>query len=76
MIRGALSGRRFGLLVVQGVDGEDRYACRCDCGRQTSVAGTNLRNGRTTSCGDHRRHQALLCQLIEYRAIQRPRPIA
>jgi hypothetical protein len=71
MVRGALTGRRFGLILVGGIEGEDRYACRCDCGAQTSVAGTNLRNGRTTSCGDHRRHQQMMTQLPGYRAIQR-----
>ena len=76
MVHGALTGRRYGLLTVEGIEAQDRYACRCDCGNQTLAAGTNLRNGRTTSCGDHRRHQALVRQLVEYRAIQRPRPFA
>jgi hypothetical protein len=70
MVRGALTGRRFGLLLVGTIQSEDRYACRCDCGRVTSVAGRNLRDGRTTSCGDHRRHQLLLTQMPGYRALQ------
>jgi hypothetical protein len=75
-MHGSLTGRRFGLLVVGALVEEDRYACVCDCGKRTSVAGSNLRNGRTTSCGDHRRHQQLVLKLSGYPAIQRPRPIA
>jgi len=75
MIHGSLTGRRFGLLLVEGSNGADRYTCRCDCGMRTSVAGTNLRNGRSTSCGNHRRHQAMLGQIVGYRTIQPTRPM-
>lgn len=28
-----------------------RYRCRCDCGNECIVRGSNLRNGNTKSCG-------------------------
>jgi len=31
------------------------FLCRCDCGRELSVRGANLRSGNTTSCGCSRR---------------------
>lgn len=73
MIRGSLSGRRFGMLLVEGIEGEDRYSCRCDCGNRTLVYGRNLRDGRTRSCGDHRRHQTLLSEFATYPAMWRTR---
>jgi len=65
MIRGSLSGRRFGMLTVEGVEslnghGEARYFCRCDCGRRTLVWAGNLRSGNTRSCGDQRSHFAMV----------------
>ena len=76
MTRGALTGRRFGLIQVEHLVDDDRYQCRCDCGNYTVVYGSNLRDGRTSSCGDHRRHQALLGQLIAYRSMRPTGPIA
>lgn len=32
-----------------------RWKCRCDCGEVRLVLGTNLRAGRTRSCGKHGR---------------------
>lgn len=52
-----LTGRRFGRLVVLGVDpdrrgcGPYRWWCRCDCGQPASVDGAKLRSGHTSSCG-------------------------
>lgn len=48
-------GKRFGKLVV--IAKADRrwrslyWRCRCDCGKETTVRGTCLRNGDTKSCG-------------------------
>lgn len=46
---------RFGSLVVMSRDETATYPvkwlCRCDCGRVTSVFGSNLLRGRTKSCG-------------------------
>ena len=52
-----LTNQRFGLLTVLGRDpelpahGRINWLCRCDCGNQTSVCGSNLTSGRTASCG-------------------------
>lgn len=50
----SLIGRRFGRLKVLekvSTTGRARLLCRCDCGRQTVVWGSNLKNGFTQSCG-------------------------
>lgn len=52
----SLVGNRYGkLLVVERVEnnrfGHVCYRCKCDCGGETIVDATNLRNGNTNSCG-------------------------
>lgn len=52
----SLVGQRFGkLTVIKRVKnnkfGHTCYLCQCDCGGQTIVDSTNLRNGITNSCG-------------------------
>lgn len=53
-----ISGR-FGRLVVVRFDGvrfhTAHWLCRCDCGREVSVARENLRTGNSRSCGCARR---------------------
>lgn len=51
-----LSGMRFGKLTVLGEDTDDhttlrKVICRCDCGKELSVAFRNLKSGKTRSCG-------------------------
>jgi hypothetical protein len=49
-----LSDQRFGRLVAVEVDhhgGELYWLCLCDCGAQTVVRSTQLRSGKTRSCG-------------------------
>lgn len=50
-----LTGRRFGLLVVQTyVDsdgGKPRWRCLCDCGAEKVVRGANLQSKTVRSCG-------------------------
>lgn len=56
-----LTGRCVGKLTVIRRDGfeligsagskQTYWACRCDCGRWTRVAGFNLRSHHTLSCG-------------------------
>lgn len=51
-----LRGRRFGGLVVLSFSHIARskqaaWLCRCDCGKETTVLGANLRRGDTRSCG-------------------------
>lgn len=53
------TGNRYGRLTVLRFDetrkGKPFFACRCDCGREVSVGGANLRIGNTKSCGCSRR---------------------
>lgn len=50
-----LSGQRFGRLVVSSfvgvVNHKATWACICDCGKETTTTGVNLRTGDTKSCG-------------------------
>lgn len=49
------TGERFGMLVVTGdagvQDRRRRWRCRCDCGNECVVSGTDLSSGRRKSCG-------------------------
>jgi hypothetical protein len=52
----SLVGNRYGkLVVIERVEnnrvGHVCYRCKCDCGGETIVDATNLRNGNTNSCG-------------------------
>ena len=52
----SLVGQHFGKLIVQERVENNRYGhvcykCKCDCGGETIVDATNLRNGNTNSCG-------------------------
>ena len=54
-----LCGQRFGkLTVIRRVEGTqsnraraDSWLCRCDCGNESVVLGSNLVRGHTKSCG-------------------------
>lgn len=51
-----LTGRRFGRLVVlkrgnNDSSGGPAWVCICDCGNTKVVSGSELRRGRTQSCG-------------------------
>jgi hypothetical protein len=54
-----LTCQRFGHLTVLRREqhsraNKARFTCQCDCGEQTVVVGSHLRNGHTTSCGCRR----------------------
>lgn len=54
-----LIGRKFSRLIVMHDLGVDVHMasiwhCRCDCGRDVVVTGSNLKSGNTTSCGCYR----------------------
>jgi hypothetical protein len=53
------TGKKYGRLAVLRFDeakkGPPSFVCQCDCGRQLSVRGANLRSKNTTSCGCSRR---------------------
>jgi len=52
-----MNGRRFGRLIViemsadREKNGNIRWVCRCDCGKEHTVNGHSLRNGSIRSCG-------------------------
>jgi len=50
-----LIGKRFGRLKVialsMTVNKNIHWKCQCDCGNITLVSTSNLKNGKTTSCG-------------------------
>ncbi|MCK4528218.1 hypothetical protein KAW18_12675 [candidate division WOR-3 bacterium] len=51
-----LTGKRFGRLIVKeeaGRNKQDRitWLCKCDCGNEKVIAGHDLQNGGTKSCG-------------------------
>lgn len=51
-----LSGNRYGKLVVLRYSHNDNrrksyWVCRCDCGNETVVSGSNLKSGNSSSCG-------------------------
>ena len=55
-----LAGQTFGRLTViarapTSERGQARWRCRCECGTEKVVRGTDLRHGGTSSCGCLRR---------------------
>lgn len=51
-----LQGKRFGKLVAIKPNGKTKankilWLCKCDCGKETTKEGRNLRGGLTKSCG-------------------------
>ena len=55
-----LTNRKFGRLTViseagKSKDGEIMWLCGCECGKQKTIRGSSLRNGKTKSCGCYRR---------------------
>ena len=55
------TGKRYGLLEVlsyhsrsEGKAKHPRFLCRCECGNEVVVTGSNLRQNHTTSCGCER----------------------
>lgn len=51
-----LIGPRFGVPVVivqaeSTATGQRKWACKCDCGNEHIVMGSNLKRGATVSCG-------------------------
>ena len=50
-----LTGQKFGrLTVLERAESKGKrtyWRCKCDCGNECTVVGTNLRSGHTKSCG-------------------------
>lgn len=56
-----LIGQKFGYLTVidrapSSKAGQSRWLCRCDCGTEKVIGGSNLRRGTTVSCGCKKRN--------------------
>lgn len=55
-----LAGMRFGHLTVVKLahchGGQAHWLCSCDCGKDTVVRSSRLRNGQTSSCGCKKGH--------------------
>lgn len=54
-MRKDLTGQRFGRLVVQSIAVDEPYKkkqwlCRCDCGKEVVVSGSNLCSGHSSQC--------------------------
>lgn len=54
-IRKNISGQKFGRLTALEYEGDSYWKCRCDCGKETSIAAYNLTTGLSKSCGCLRR---------------------
>jgi hypothetical protein len=58
-----LSGQRFGRLIAVRQNGQNKakqykWLCLCDCGNEHTVAGTQLIEGKSISCGCYAREVA------------------
>lgn len=67
-------GRRYGLLTVESraennTRGRTQWLCRCDCGGEAVVWGSNLQTGVTRSCGCRRQERHGLHGTPEYWAV-------
>lgn len=58
-----MTGNKYGLLTVLELSSQNngaiKWLCRCDCGNEVIVAGNNLKNGHTKSCGCYRRKRTI-----------------
>lgn len=46
-----ISGNKYGMLKVIEYVGNEKWLCKCDCGKNVYATGTALRKGRRTNCG-------------------------
>lgn len=56
----SLIGQKYGMLTVieqasSTADGQRRWLCRCECGTEKIIMGSNLKRGTTVSCGCKKR---------------------
>lgn len=56
-----LKNQKFGKLTAIKKVGRDKnknimWLCKCDCGKEASVVGRDLKNGHTKSCGCLKKH--------------------
>lgn len=58
-----ITGNKYERLLVLNENGKTKlgvikWLCRCDCGNEVSVSGTDLKGGRTKSCGCYKKDHA------------------
>ena len=53
-----LKGKTFGEWYVIEYAGDRKWKCRCSCGREQIIAGSDLRSGKTTKCNFTHTHGA------------------
>ena len=46
-----IKGKKFNKLKVKKYVGNSKWLCKCDCGNEKIVLGSNLKNGCVKSCG-------------------------
>jgi hypothetical protein len=51
-----LTGQKFGELTVISYSGDGKWNCKCSCGNITQVKTTNLKYGKSKSCGCKRKN--------------------
>ena len=70
-----ITGQRFGRLVAIRLDpaGGSKWLVYCDCGVHFFAEGTDLRRGRTTSCGCYRAERCRELGKAGYGVGRRPR---
>lgn len=72
-----ITGQRFGRVVAICPDDlfPGRWYCKCDCGVKFYANGTDLRRGRTTSCGCYRAERCRELGKGGYGVGKRPRQL-
>jgi hypothetical protein len=70
-----ITGERFGKLVaIKPTDersgGKVKWLFKCDCGNETIIAASNVRNGNTSSCGCLRRNELKNIEFAECITVQ------
>jgi hypothetical protein len=66
-----LTGKRFGRLVVIGLDPKKAatrlyyWKCKCDCGNECVVYGGHLKDGHTSSCGCYNKEKITEARLVD-----------
>ena len=56
MQREDITGNRYGNLIAMKYESNSKWLCKCDCGEETIVSKSNLKDGRTKSCGCQRKN--------------------
>lgn len=61
-----LTDRDYGSWKVLKYAGKKKWICKCSCGEIRSIAGTELKSGRSQSCGHSKRAESLIGKRFGY----------